>query len=68
VGVVATIGYFAFLVGPPVIGFIGDRIGILLALLVVLVLVGIGALVAGAAHEATPTELNDRVRGRRARV
>ena len=68
VGVVATIGYFAFLVGPPVIGFIGDRIGLLLALLVVLVLVGIGAIVAGAAHEATPTELNDRARGRRARV
>ena len=68
VGVVATIGYFAFLVGPPVIGFIGDRIGLLLALLVVLVLVGIGLLVSGAAREATPTELNDRVRGRRARV
>ena len=68
VGVVATIGYFAFLVGPPVIGFIGDRIGLLLALLVVLVLVGIGLLVSHAAHEATPTELNDRVRGRRAKV
>jgi MFS family permease len=68
VGVVATIGYFAFLVGPPVIGFIGDRIGLLLALLVVLVLVGIAAIVSGAAHEPTPTELNDRVRGRRAKV
>jgi MFS family permease len=68
VGVVATVGYFAFLVGPPVIGFIGDRIGLLLALLVVLVLVGIGLLVSGAAREATPTELNDRVRGRRAKV
>ena len=68
VGVVATIGYFAFLVGPPVIGFIGDRIGLLLALLVVLVLVGIGLLVSHAAHEATPPELNDRVRGRRAKV
>jgi MFS family permease len=65
VGVVATIGYFAFLVGPPVIGFIGDRIGLLLALLVVLVLVGIGAVVAGAAHQPTPT---DRVRGRRAHI
>ncbi len=68
VGVVATIGYFAFLVGPPVIGFIGDRTGLLLALLVVLVLVGIGLFVSHAAHEATPTELNDRVRGRRAKV
>jgi fucose permease len=68
VGVVATIGYFAFLVGPPVIGFIGDRIGLLLALLVVLVLVGVGLLVSGAAREATPTDLNDRVRGRRAKV
>ena len=68
VSAVATIGYFAFLVGPPLIGFIGDHIGLLNALLVVLVLVGIGLLVSHAAREATPTELNDRVRGRRATV
>jgi len=51
VSAVATIGYFAFLVGPPVIGLLGQRVGVLYALLVVLVLAAIGALVAGAARE-----------------
>lgn len=51
VSAVATIGYFAFLVGPPVIGLLGQYIGVLDALLVVLVLCAIGALVAGAARE-----------------
>lgn len=51
VSAVATIGYFAFLVGPPVIGFLGERVGLLPALLVVLVLCAIGALVSGAARE-----------------
>ena len=51
VSAVATIGYFAFLVGPPVIGFLGEQVGLLSALLVVLVLCAIGALVSGAARE-----------------
>lgn len=51
VSAVATIGYFAFLVGPPVIGFIGQHVGLLNALLVVLVLCAVGAIVAGAARE-----------------
>ena len=51
VSAVATIGYFAFLVGPPVIGLIGEHTGVLHALLVVLVLCGLGALVSGAARE-----------------
>ncbi|MFF5174620.1 MFS transporter [Micromonospora sp. NPDC000089] len=38
VSVVATIGYTAFLAGPPVLGLLGDRVGILPALLVVPVL------------------------------
>lgn len=33
--VVATIGYTAFIAGPPLLGFLGDRFGILRALLVV---------------------------------
>jgi cyanate permease len=33
--VVASIGYTAFLAGPPLLGFLGDRVGILHALLVV---------------------------------
>lgn len=48
VSVVATIGYLAFLVGPPAIGFIAGGIGILNALLPVLVLVA-GAAIASAA-------------------
>lgn len=51
VSAVATIGYFAFLVGPPVIGFIGEHVGVLNALLVVLLLVAIAGLVSGAARE-----------------
>lgn len=51
VSAVATIGYFAFLVGPPVIGLLGEHTGVLHALLVVLVLCAIGALVAGGARE-----------------
>lgn len=33
--VVATIGYVAFIAGPPVLGFLGDRVGVLHSLLVV---------------------------------
>jgi len=51
VSAVATIGYFAFLVGPPVIGLIGEHTGVLHALLVVLVLTAVGAIVAGGARE-----------------
>ena len=54
VGAVATIGYFAFLVGPPSIGFLGEQFGILPALLVVLVLVTLGGLVASAVREPKP--------------
>jgi MFS family permease len=35
VSVVASIGYTAFLAGPPVVGLLGDRVGVLRALLVV---------------------------------
>lgn len=35
VSVVATIGYLAFLAGPPLIGLLGDRVGVLRALLFV---------------------------------
>ena len=38
VSVVSTIGYTAFLAGPPLLGFVGDRVGVLRALLVVAVL------------------------------
>lgn len=32
---VSTIGYLAFLGGPPLLGFLGDHVGVLLALLAV---------------------------------
>lgn len=53
VSAVATIGYFAFLVGPPAIGFLGEHVGILHALLLVLVLVAAAGFVSGAAREPT---------------
>ena len=51
VSAVATIGYFAFLVGPPSIGFLGGRIGLLHALLLVLVLVAVAGITSGAARK-----------------
>jgi len=51
VSAVATIGYCAFLVGPPIIGVLGEQFGILHALLVVLVLVAAAGIASGAAGE-----------------
>lgn len=51
VSAVATIGYCAFLIGPPAIGFLGDNVGLLNALLVVLVLVVVAGIASGAARE-----------------
>jgi predicted MFS family arabinose efflux permease len=47
VGVTASIGYTAFLGGPPLIGFLGDHIEIRQALLCVVVLLAIAAVIAG---------------------
>jgi MFS family permease len=51
VSVVATIAYLAFLVGPPMIGFVADQVGTLHALLVVSVLLLPAAMVVPAARE-----------------
>ncbi|WP_336281758.1 MFS transporter [Cronobacter dublinensis] len=57
VSVVATAGYVAFLVGPPLLGFLGEHYGLRSAMLVVLSLVVLAALVARAvAKPATPVE------------
>jgi fucose permease len=60
VSAVATIGYTAFLVGPPVLGFLGNQFGILHALLLVLVLAALTGFVAFAARnpsdEVKPSE------------
>lgn len=54
VSAVATIGYFAFLVGPPAIGFLGQHFGLLHALLLVLVLVALAGVASGAARPLKP--------------
>lgn len=48
VSVVATTGYLAFLVGPPLLGYLGEHYGLRSAMLVVLALVILSALVAKA--------------------
>jgi MFS family permease len=48
VSVVATIGYVAFLAGPPLVGFLGEEVGTLRALTVAGGLVALGLLVSGA--------------------
>ena len=49
--VVSTIGYAAFLAGPPLLGFVGDQVGTLDALLVVAVLLVPAALAVPAARK-----------------
>ncbi len=51
VSAVATIGYLAFLVGPPVVGFLGDHFGLLNALIFVLALVVAAGFATPAARE-----------------
>ncbi len=50
--VVATIGYFAFIAGPPILGFLGDRVGVLHALLAVGTMAVLVQLVLPAVREA----------------
>ena len=58
VSVVASIGYTAFLAGPPLIGFLGDQVGVLRALTVAAGLLALAAMIAG-----TTRPLNDSPRG-----
>ncbi len=51
VSAVATIGYVAFLAIPPLIGFLGERFGLLNALFAVFVLIVAAGLASGAARE-----------------
>lgn len=62
VSAVAMIGYLAFLVGPPLIGLLGDAIGLLNALFVVLVLVIFSGLASPAAREASSVPNADKPR------
>jgi fucose permease len=58
VSAVATIGYLAFLVGPPLLGFVGEHVGLLNALLLVLVLVAVAGIVSPAARKPEPAKLD----------
>ncbi|EDI4472551.1 MFS transporter [Salmonella enterica] len=55
VSVVATTGYLAFLVGPPLLGYLGEHYGLRSAMMVVLALVILAALVAKAVAKPVST-------------
>jgi fucose permease len=55
VSVVASIGYCAFLAGPPLIGFLGDHFTVLRAVLVVAVLLAMAIMITGAIRPPTGT-------------
>lgn len=67
VGLVATIGYVAFLVGPPALGFLGDHYGLRSAMTVVLVFVASAVLIAPAAGTRVRTPAAARAGSPRAR-
>jgi predicted MFS family arabinose efflux permease len=52
--VVSTIGYLAFLTGPPILGFIGDHVGALHALLLISLLLVPAAVLVPAARKVEP--------------
>jgi fucose permease len=54
VSVISSIGYCAFLGGPPLIGFLGQRYSVLHALTAVLVLLALAALLADAVRPPAP--------------
>ena len=51
VGAVATIGYVAFLAGPPLLGFLGEHLGLRDAMWVVLAFVVLSLLTSAVARE-----------------
>src|SRR5690606_5914295 len=54
VSAVAIVGYFAFLVGPVLVGYVGEQIGVLSALTIVLGLLVMAGAVSPAARERRP--------------
>lgn len=54
ISVVATIGYMAFIAGPPLLGFLGEHVGVLRALSVVGALALLALLVVPAVQEPEP--------------
>lgn len=58
VGAVATAGYVAFLVGPPLLGFLGEHFGLRGAMIVVLVVVAGASLLTSAARPRAQVTVN----------
>jgi fucose permease len=54
VSVVSSVGYVAFLGGPPLIGFLADQVGVRQALWVVLAVLALAVFLASAARELRP--------------
>ena len=55
VGVISTIGYYAFLGGPPLIGFLGQRVTVAHALAAVIVMLVVAVVIAGAVRPSPPS-------------
>lgn len=55
VSVVSTVGYVAFLAGPPFLGLLGDHVGLRPALLAILVPIVVALLLAGVTRKETVT-------------
>ena len=55
VSVIASVGYLAFLGGPPLIGFLGEHVGVLRALTAVAVLLAMAVAIAGTVAPARRT-------------
>ncbi|MCP2321562.1 MFS family permease [Hamadaea flava] len=66
VSVIASIGYCAFLAGPPLIGFLGEHLTVLRALIVVAVMLGLAALVADSVRPLPRTPEVEQVDRRKA--
>jgi cyanate permease len=58
VSVIASIGYCAFLAGPPLIGFLGDHFTVLRAVLAVSVLLAMAMMITGAIRPPTGTSIS----------
>jgi fucose permease len=56
VSVIASIGYCAFLAGPPLIGFIGEEITVLKAMIAVAVVLAVALLIAGNLRPPKPSQ------------
>jgi fucose permease len=58
VSVIASIGYCAFLAGPPLIGFVGDHFTVLRAVLAVAVLLAMAMMITGAIRPPNATSIS----------